>query len=58
MYWQIELIDENPFLCFTFSYETLKIWYKDKEVIERMTKVYLPNRESMIAFCPHLAEVL
>lgn len=58
MDWHIELIDEKPFLCFTFTHETLKIWYKNKQVMERMTKVYLPSREEMIAARPHLAEVI
>ena len=46
MDWHIELIDKKPFLCFTFTNETLKIWYDDKEVMERMTKTYLPNKIS------------
>ena len=58
MDWHIELVDEKPFLCFTFTNETLKIWYDDKEVMERMTKVYLPNKEEMIAAYPHLTEIL
>lgn len=58
MDWYIQVIDDKPFLCFTFTNECLAIWYKNKAVMERMTKTYLPSKEEMIKVYPHLEEIL
>ncbi len=50
--------NDKTYLCFEFTYSELKIWYDNKSSIERMTKVYLPNKEEMIAAYPHLTEII
>ena len=50
--------DGKAYWCVTFTPKELKIWYDDKETMERMTKTYLPSKEETIAVMPHLAEVL
>ena len=50
--------DNKHYWCINFTHQELKIWYDDKEVMERMTKVYLPSKKETIAAQPHLAKVL
>lgn len=50
--------DNNHYWCIDFTHHELKIWYDNKELMECMTKTYLPRREEMIAAYPHLTEII
>jgi len=50
--------DNKHYWCINFTDQELKIWYNNKEFMERKTRVYLPSKEEIIAAYPHLAEVL
>jgi hypothetical protein len=47
----------KTYVALVMSYGELKIYYDYKSSIERMTKVYLPSKEELVAAHPNLMMV-